>query len=109
MHLASSEKPLFCDVSTGTVRLYITKPFRKEIFVSIHNLSHPGGKSTQKLVYFRFVWKSMNRDCAFWSKHRIACQKFKIQRHRSELGNDPLPSTRFSHSHNEVVGPFSPI
>ncbi|GBM51745.1 hypothetical protein AVEN_175312-1 [Araneus ventricosus] len=50
MYFASSEKPLYCDVSTGTVRPYVTKSFRRQIFNHIHNLSHPGVKVTQKLI-----------------------------------------------------------
>ncbi|GBM77769.1 Retrovirus-related Pol polyprotein from transposon opus [Araneus ventricosus] len=66
MFFASSEKPLYCDVSTGTVRPYVTKYFRRQIFNHIHNLSHPGVKATQTFVAARFVWKNMNKYCALW-------------------------------------------
>ncbi|GBN12077.1 Transposon Ty3-I Gag-Pol polyprotein [Araneus ventricosus] len=110
MYFASSEKPLYCDVSTGTVRPYVTKSFRRQIFNQIHNLSHPGVKATQKLVATRFVWKNMNKDCALWCRNCIQCQKSKVARHtKSVVGHFPLPSARFSHVHIDVVGPLSPV
>ncbi|GBM97987.1 Pro-Pol polyprotein [Araneus ventricosus] len=110
MYFASSEKPLYCDVSTGTVRPYVTKSFRRQIFNQIHNLSHPGVKATQKLVAARFVWKNMNKDCALWCRNCIQCQKSKVARHtKSVVGHFPLPSARFSHVHIDVVGPLSPV
>ncbi|GBO21184.1 hypothetical protein AVEN_74431-1 [Araneus ventricosus] len=66
MYFASSENPLYWDVSTGTVRPYVTKSFRRQIFNQIHNLSHPVVKATQTLVAARFVWKNLNKDCALW-------------------------------------------
>ncbi|GBL87745.1 hypothetical protein AVEN_81354-1 [Araneus ventricosus] len=47
---------------------YVTKPFGRQMFNSIHNLSHPGVKDTQKLVSARFAWKNINKDYALWCK-----------------------------------------
>ncbi|GBO25085.1 hypothetical protein AVEN_171307-1 [Araneus ventricosus] len=66
MYFTSSEKSLYCDVSTDTVRPYVTKSFPLQIFNHIYNLSHPGVKATQKLVAARFVWNNINKDCALW-------------------------------------------
>ncbi|GBM75668.1 Retrovirus-related Pol polyprotein from transposon opus [Araneus ventricosus] len=110
MNFASSEKPLYCDVSTGTVRPYVTKSFRRQIFNQIHNLSHPGVKATQTLVAARFVWNKMNKDCALWCRNFIQCQKSKVARHtKPAVGHFPLPSAGFSHVHIDVVGPLSPV
>ncbi|GBM05536.1 hypothetical protein AVEN_94810-1 [Araneus ventricosus] len=110
VHFASSEKSLYCDVSTGTVCPYVTKSFRRQIFKQIHNLSHPGVKTTQKLVAARFVWNNMNKDCELWCRNCIQCQKSKVARHnKSAVGHFPLPSAHFSHLHIDVVGPLSPV
>lgn len=110
MYFALSDKPLYCDVSTGVVRPYITAPFRREIFDSIHNLSHPGVKATQKLVSSKFVWKSINKDCASWCKTCVSCQKSKVFRHtKAAYCTYPLPAARFSHVHIDVVGPLSSV
>ena len=39
---------LFCDISTGSIRLYVPKEFRLDIFKRFHSLSHPGIKATIK-------------------------------------------------------------
>ncbi|GBO05935.1 Pro-Pol polyprotein [Araneus ventricosus] len=110
MHSASSEKPLYCDMSTGTVRPYVSKSFLRQIFNRIHNLSHPGVKATQKRVAARFVWNNMNKDSALWCRSCIQCQKSKITRHtKSAIENFPLPSARLSHVHIDVIGPLSPV
>ncbi|GFW42130.1 retrovirus-related Pol polyprotein from transposon 17.6 [Trichonephila clavipes] len=55
MYFAHSDKLFYCDVSMGTVRPYVTKLFRRQIFNQLHNLWHPGVKATQKLISARFV------------------------------------------------------
>ena len=35
--------PLVCDVSTGTPRPYVPEDFRKHVFHSLHDISHPAG------------------------------------------------------------------
>ena len=54
---------LYCDSSNETVRPYIPMPLRRAVFDSLHGLSHPGVRATQKLVTKRFVWPSINKDC----------------------------------------------
>ncbi|GFT32760.1 transposon Tf2-6 polyprotein [Trichonephila clavipes] len=110
MYFAHSDKPFYCDVSMGTVRPYVTKQFRRQIFNQLHNLSHPGVKATQKLISSRFVWKNLNRDCALWCKSCTQCQRSKVSRHtKSPVGTFPLPSARFWNVHIDVVGPLSPV
>ncbi|GBL93086.1 hypothetical protein AVEN_216445-1 [Araneus ventricosus] len=109
MYFTSSQKPLYCDVSTGIVRPCVTKSFRRQIF-NIHNLSSPSVKATQKLVAAIVVWKNINKDCTLWCRSCIQCQRSKVIRHTmSGVGNFPLPSARLSHVHIEVVGPLSPF
>lgn len=52
---------LYCDDSTGVLRPYVPKDFRYDIFLSIHNLSHPGVKASVDLLRKRFVWNSLKK------------------------------------------------
>ncbi|GBN38314.1 Transposon Tf2-8 polyprotein [Araneus ventricosus] len=72
---------LFCDISTGRCHPFVPKEFRRRIFETLHNLSHPGVKATRS----------------------------KIQRHTvSPLGTYPVPRHRFDHVHIDLVGPLPP-
>ncbi|GBO04142.1 hypothetical protein AVEN_72623-1 [Araneus ventricosus] len=46
---------LFCDVSIGRCRPFALKEFRRRIFETLHNLSHPGVKVTVKFFGNRFL------------------------------------------------------
>jgi hypothetical protein len=37
---------IYCDTSTGKPRPYVPAPLRLQVFQSVHDLSHPGTKST---------------------------------------------------------------
>ena len=81
VNMTDSNIVLFCDISTKNVRPFIPKQFRKQIFQTFHSLSHPGIKATNKLIRARFIWPSLNKDCANWTRQCIPCQKSKIIRH----------------------------
>lgn len=98
-----------CDISTGKARPFVSKDSRFPIFQTIHNLSHPGVDTTIKLVTARFVWPSVRKDCAQWTKACIPCQRAKVQRHTtSPHGHFETPSQRFEHVHLDLVGPLPP-
>ena len=40
---------IICDVSTGVLRPYVLKNFRRAIFDSLHAMAHPGIRATQRL------------------------------------------------------------
>ena len=52
--LPTSNGTITCDVSTGKPRPFILPGFRRSIFNSLHNLSHPGIKATQGLITERY-------------------------------------------------------
>ena len=52
----------YCDISGDIVRPYVPKFLRCDVFNSLHGLSHPGIRPTQKLVTMRFVWPSIDKD-----------------------------------------------
>lgn len=107
--IPNSNIEVYCDVSTPSPRPFVTKPLRKLIFDSLHNLSHPGAKATTKLIAERFVWPGMRKDCREWSRKCLACQRAKVNRHvSSPLGTFDLPRARFAFVHVDIVGPLPP-
>lgn len=107
--ILTSHNTIICDISTGHPRPYITPEFRRDIFDSIHNLSHPGIRATQRLITQRFVWPSINKDVRTWTKHCIQCQRAKVHRHTvTPIGTFATPDARFSHVHIDIVGPLPP-
>ena len=107
--LANSTDPLYCDTSTGHQRPLIPESWRRTVFDSLHSLSHPGIRATQKLITSRFVWPGINADVRRWTRACIQCQRAKIQRHTtSPLSTFPKPDARFSVIHIDLVGPLPP-
>lgn len=104
--LPGSDVPVKCETSSKFSRPYLTQAFRRIAFESIHNNSHPGVRTTRKLMGDRFFWEGMNKDVSRWARSCVPCQKSKVQRHTySEPGKFPT-ATRFSHIHTDIVGPL---
>ena len=107
--LAHSEGTIVCDVSTGNPRPVVPQAFRRQVFNTLHNLSHPGIRASVKLVAQRFVWHKMNHDVAYWARTCEHCQRAKIHRHtKAPLGTFDTPTARFQHVHVDLVGPLPP-
>lgn len=104
--LPGSTKNISCDVSTGKNRPYLPEKFRRQVFDVIHGLSHPGKKTTRKMITQRYLWPSMNKDINNWCRSCIACQKSKVQRHTISPVGKFMPSQRFEHLHIDIVGPL---
>lgn len=105
--LPGSEQEIVCDVSTSKIRPYVPRKLRRSIFNMMHNLSHPGKKSSIKLVADRYVWLNMKKDIAEWVQNCISCQQTKIHRHtKSPHGVFKGPSERFRHVNIDIVGPL---
>lgn len=103
--VVGTDKFIYCDVSTGFPRPFVPVEFRHKVFESFHNLSHPGIRSTCKLIRKKFVWSSINKDIRDWARACLNCQKSKISRHvKSPIGNYPLVSNRFTEIHLDIVG-----
>ncbi|CAB0008306.1 unnamed protein product, partial [Nesidiocoris tenuis] len=100
---------LWCDISTNTIRPFIPKSFRRIFFDQIHNLHHPGIKSSVKQMASRFIWPEIKKDVGEWAKTCLPCQKSKIGRHTSSpVMQFPQPDERFSVVHIDLVGPLPP-
>ena len=79
------------------------------MFETLHFLSHPGIKASQKLISQRFVWPGMRLDVKGFVNNCIACQQTKIHRHnRAPLQDFKLPDKRFQAVHLDLVGPLPP-
>jgi cleavage and polyadenylation specificity factor subunit 1 len=76
-------------------------------FKSIHDLSHPGTKTTAKLIPQRFVWPGIQNDCRTCARACQACQRSKVTRHTvTPVGDFTLLPARFLHVHIDLVGPL---
>ncbi|BHF57334.1 hypothetical protein SprV_0100027500 [Sparganum proliferum] len=105
--LTTGNGTILCDVSTPSHRPFVPPSLRRKVFSSLHNLSHPGSRATDKLVSDRFVWPAMHKDLKAWTRACIPCQRSKIQRHnKAPIGTFPGPGARFNHVHLDIVGPL---
>nr|VZI00474.1 unnamed protein product [Spirometra erinaceieuropaei] len=103
--LTTGNGTILCDVSTPSHRPFVPPSLHRKVFSSLHNLSHPGSRATDKLVSDRFVWPGMHKDLKAWTRACIACHRSKIQRHnKTPIGTFPDPGARFSHVHPDIVG-----
>lgn len=106
--IPTSKKLLLAECSTPNVRPYVPTDLRYTAFNAVHGVSHPGVRTTRKLIQERFFWPSMNVDVAKWSRACVACQRAKIQRHTtSPVAPFPPTTERFAHIHIDLVGPLA--
>lgn len=104
LQLHDSNVSLYCDVSSGIIKPYVSPDLRKRVFESLHSLAHPGQRGSVKLVLQRYVWPNLSKDCSDWVKSCIACQKNKVIRHTvSPIAEFNLPTKRFEHIHIDLV------
>ena len=80
---------------------------KRQVFDIMHNLAHPGKKTTQKLISGKFVWHSLKKQVNQWEKECLVCQPSKIQRHiHAPPETFDVAEKRFSHIHVDLVGPI---
>lgn len=104
--IPTSNKLIYCEVSTPHIRPYLPVDFRRIAFNAVHNTSHPGIRTTRKLMQQRYFWPSMNIDIGEWAKSCVDCQQSKIHRHTHSDVTPFPPSERFEHVHIDIVGPL---
>ena len=98
---------VWCDISTGCKRPYVTEKFRRKVFNSLHGLGHPSHRVTKPLINSRFVWQNMNIDIANWCRYCTGCQAAKVSRHNKPVFRKfEEPTERFDHVHVDLVGPL---
>ncbi|GFS10956.1 Pol polyprotein [Elysia marginata] len=108
VQISNDGPKLLCDVSTGNHGPIVPKAFQRQVFETIHNLAHPGRKSTVKLVTQKFVWRGLKKQITQWTLECLACQSSKIKSHVRSVVKIPVPEKRFSHIHIDLVGPLPP-
>ena len=98
---------VWCDLSTGHTRPYVTKKFRRKVFTTLHGLGNPSHRATKPLINSRFVWHGMNIDIANWCRSCTGCQTAKVSRHNKPVfGRFEEPTEGFDHVYVDLVGPL---
>ncbi|KAK3766920.1 hypothetical protein RRG08_040441 [Elysia crispata] len=62
IQIHNSGPVLLCDVSLGHPQPIVPRTFQRHVFEAIHNLAHPGRKSTVKHVANKFVWHGVKKQ-----------------------------------------------
>ena len=107
--LPTGKDIILCDTSTGSQRPLVPSQWRRTVFESLHGLSHPGIRATQRLITARYVWPGINADVRRWARSCTQCQRSKIQRHTvTPLSSFTTPDARFDTVHIDLVGPLPP-
>lgn len=107
LRLDNTETTVYCNTTGEAIRVYVPTTLRRRIYDTVHNLSHPGGRITRKLISRRFIWPSMNKDITQWVRSCISCQKAKIHRHNRRIPvHIDMPDSRFQHIHIDIIGPL---
>ena len=100
---------LLCDVSSGRPCPIVPSSWRRKVFETVHNLSHPSIRATRTLITRKFMWHGINKQVGAWAKACIACQTSKVHRHvKAPLSTFKVPSRRFDHINIDLVGPLPP-
>ncbi|BHF82983.1 hypothetical protein SprV_0802612400 [Sparganum proliferum] len=73
--LTTGNGTILCDVFTTSHRPFVPSSLRRKLLSSLHNLSHPGSRATDKLVSDRFVWPGMHKDLNAWT--RACCTRIR--------------------------------
>ena len=100
---------LLCDVSRHRPRPVVPAAFRKQVFETLHGLSHPSVRRTVRHVKDHFVWHGIDKDVWQWAQQCISCQSSKVHRHiRAPLEDYSVPTHRLQHVNVDLVGPLPP-
>jgi hypothetical protein len=78
-------------------------------FLATPMLLTPGGSPPVVVFHLhcRFVWRGLSSDITAWARGCLACQRGKIHCNTSlVLLPIPIPQWRFSHLHDDLVGPL---
>ena len=70
---------LLCDVSTGSPRPLVPESLHYEVFLSLHQISHPGIRGTRRLMSTRFVGHLWPRISVHGPDHVSFVRKTKFK------------------------------
>lgn len=105
--LPTCDKMIYCEMSTSKARPYLPDNFRRVAFDSVHKISHPGIRTTRKMVTERFFWPGMNSDISKWAKTCVKCQRAKVGRHTISEYESFESSDRMQHLNVDIIGPLT--
>ena len=95
--------------TTKKDRIILPNKYRFQEFSRLHNIAHPGVKTTTSLLAERYVWPKMRSEIRQWVRGCHECQKAKINKHtKSPLGTFP-DRGRFKVVHIDIVGPLQQV
>nr|CAX83701.1 pol polyprotei [Schistosoma japonicum] len=98
---------IYCDTTKAVPRPFVPKNMRRLVFGNFHSLSHPGVKSSIKLINAKYIWPNLQKDVLKRVRECSACQQSKVNRHtNSPIASFPQPDARFAHVHIDLVGPL---
>lgn len=105
--MPGSDLNIICDTTNEKIRPFVPKELRRKVFDTLHGLSHPGIRSTIKLVTDRFVWPGMKKEITAWAKSCVPCQRCKVTRHNKLVVQSyNKTSGRFKHVNIDLIGPL---
>ena len=53
---------VLCDVSTPSARPILPEGWRRKVFDTFHALSHPGARTTLRLISNKFIWHGLRKQ-----------------------------------------------
>ena len=105
------DSTVLCDISTFSVHPLVLTSLGKQLFSTLHGISHPRVQASRTLLISScFVWPGMAKDIGLWSRGCIPCQQNKMQTHiKSYVPNIPVPGRCFAHVHIDLVLFLKPL
>jgi len=98
---------LWCNTDNPIPRPFLPFSLRNKMIHKLHDLSHPGIKSTIRLLKERYVWPEMDKTIKEFCNLCQRCQAAKVGKHTKPSHSFHLPvSSRFQAVHIDIVGPL---
>ena len=98
---------LWADSSKNPPCILVPTSLQRATFDHFHNFAHMGSKATTKTIKASHFWPNMGKDITNWCKECLVCHKNKVLKHtKSPTQQIPIPTSRFSHIHVDLVGPL---
>lgn len=98
---------LYCYSNGPQRRPYVPQSLRQPIIQQIHQLAHPGVRTTQALVLSAHWWPSAKSDVRDFVRGCLQCQQAKVTTHtNAPPAPMPVATARFEIVHLDIVGPL---
>jgi cleavage and polyadenylation specificity factor subunit 1 len=98
---------ILCDTADGRIRPLVPADMRKEVFLAVHGLAHPGTRATRRLQSSRYVWRGCAADVTRWCRECVGCARGKTSTHvQTPIEPIQVPTCKFQHVHGDLVGPL---